>query len=80
MRTAVTSAELPTPLSETVCQAPTLPATLDATAVHVYPDEASEAAVEGGFVALGMEDSMLPPELLEGHRGMFVVSARRRCH
>ena len=44
------------------------------------PEPAANAAVEGGFVALGMEDSMLPPELLEGHRGMFVVSARQRCH
>jgi hypothetical protein len=52
----------------------------DATAAAKARKAAAEAAVEGGFVALGMEDSMLPPELLEGHRGMFVVSARRRCH
>ena len=47
----------------------------DATAAAKARKAAADAAVEGGFVALGMEDGMLPPDLLEGHRGMFVVSS-----
>ena len=46
----------------------------DALAVAMARKAAAAAATEGGFVALGMEDALLPPELLEGHSGVFVVS------